>query len=126
MITLSAPSGTYSLAVEVDNLHNASGQVFIALFDSKKNYPKKAKDYAIVKISEGKAKHIFSDLPVGVYAVSTFHDANSNKKLDVNSLGMPKENYGFSNNADARFGPPSFKKAALSLDRDMSIVIHLN
>ena len=41
---------------------------------------------------------MFTDLPAGVYAVSVFHDENMNQKLDKNFVGVPKEEYGASNN----------------------------
>jgi len=42
---------------------------------------------------------------VGKYAVSVFHDENSNGKLDTNFLGIPREGVGASNNAKGHFGP---------------------
>ena len=47
----------------------------------------------------------------GTYAVSTFHDENSNGKLDTNLLGIPTEGVGASNNAKGHFGPPKFDDA---------------
>ena len=38
------------------------------------------------------------DLPEGVYAIALFVDANKNLKIDKNFLGIPKEQFGFSNN----------------------------
>ena len=55
------------------------------------------------------------DLPAGDYAFAVFHDANSNGKLDKNMLGMPTEDYAFSNNALGKMGPPSFEQARISL-----------
>ena len=39
-----------------------------------------------------------------------------NEKLDTNFFGIPKEQFGFSNNAKGRFGPPSFESASFELD----------
>ena len=49
------------------------------------------------------------------YAVAVLHDENDNAKMDFNFLGMPLEGYGFSNDASALFGPPSFSAAAFRL-----------
>jgi len=54
-------------------------------------------------------------VPSGTWAVLAYHDENGNKKLDTNFVGMPTEGYGFSNGAKARFGPPSFKDAAIAV-----------
>jgi len=39
-----------------------------------------------------------------------------NGKLDANLLGIPTEGYGFSNDARALFGPPSFAAASFAYD----------
>jgi uncharacterized protein (DUF2141 family) len=38
-------------------------------------------------------------------------------------LGIPKEGYGFSNNAGSTFGPPSFDDAKITLDREKKVVL---
>ena len=57
----------------------------------------------------------FGEVAPGRYAISLFHDENSNKKLDK-KLIMPAEGYGFSRNAPVVFGPPSFGSAAFPVD----------
>jgi uncharacterized protein (DUF2141 family) len=54
----------------------------------------------------------FTGLRPGTYAISVFHDENSNGKLDTNFLGIPKEGVGASNDAKGHFGPPKFADAA--------------
>ena len=54
---------------------------------------------------------INSILPHGEYAISLFVDSNGNKKIDKNFLGIPKEQYGFSNNVMGRMSAPSFDQA---------------
>lgn len=50
-------------------------------------------------------------LPYGEYAITLFIDFNGNKKFDKNFLGIPKEQYGFSNNVMGRMAPPTFDQA---------------
>ncbi len=50
-------------------------------------------------------------LPYGEYAIAIFVDANGNGKMDKNFLGIPKEQYGFSNNVMGRMAAPSFEQA---------------
>ena len=52
-----------------------------------------------------------TEIPDGEYAIAFFIDANGNKKLDKNFLGIPKEQYGFSNNAMGTLSAPSFEQA---------------
>ncbi len=63
-------------------------------------------------MSAGAAKSLsFADLPPGNYALSLFHDENSNAKLDT-MLAIPKEGFGFSRNPKIRFGAPAFNQVA--------------
>ena len=50
----------------------------------------------------------------GRYAVSVFHDQNSNAKLDT-FLGVPREGFGFSRNPVIRFGAPKFDSVGIDL-----------
>jgi uncharacterized protein (DUF2141 family) len=54
-------------------------------------------------------------LAPGRYAVAAFHDADGNGRLSTWPIGLPKEAYGFSRNARAPFGPPTFEAAAFDL-----------
>ena len=54
-------------------------------------------------------------LPPGRYAVAAFHDTDGNGDLTLWPIGLPREAYGFSNNARGRFGPPPFAQAAFDL-----------
>jgi len=65
------------------------------------------------------------NLPKGKYAVSAFHDANSNEKLDKNMVGFPTEKYGFSNDARGTFGPPELSDQLFTLDTSKKITITL-
>ena len=51
------------------------------------------------------------DLPDGSYAIALYIDLNGNKKIDKNFLGIPKEQYGFSNNAMGTLSAPTFEQA---------------
>ncbi len=67
-------------------------------------------------IRDKKAVWVFEDMPYGTYSIKAFHDENGNNRLDTNRLGKPTERYGFSNNADGRFGPPPFSATAFMLN----------
>ena len=114
-----------TLRVTVENLKNAKGQVVIALFANKQDYLKKPVGEAAVGISEELMSETeFRDLPAGTYAIAAYHDKNKNGDLDT-FLVVPREDYGFSNDARSPFGPPSFKSAAFEFDatEDLHITI---
>ena len=106
-----------NLKVTVVKLDSNDGVVLVSLFKDGNGYPDDAtKAFGKEKayIVEKTATIIFKSVPPGSYALAILHDENNNKKMDKNMLGIPKEGYGFSNNASAPFGPPSYKKAGFS------------
>jgi len=103
------------IRVDINGLRNDRGQVLCALFSSAADFPKKtdkALAHARSTIREGHATCEFQSVSPGIYAVSVFHDENSNGKLDTNFMGIPREGVGASNNAKGHFGPPRFSAAA--------------
>jgi len=51
-------------------------------------------------------------LQPGRYAIAAFQDTDGDGKLSKGALGIPREPFGFSNGARARFGLPAFDAAA--------------
>ena len=64
----------------------------------------------------------FENVAPGRYGISAFHDVNSNEKLDTSFVGLPKEPYGFSQNARGKFGPPGFKAIAFEMGSEPQTV----
>jgi uncharacterized protein (DUF2141 family) len=109
-----------SIRVIVKNLENDKGDVKIALFNSEETYSaKNAEPFrkCIAKISGKRAEYVFTDLPSGEYAFKLFHDENGNGILDANLVGIPKEDYAFSNNAKGSFGPAKYEKAKFKFEQ---------
>lgn len=85
----------------------------IGVYADEESYMKKAVHFQNIPVSEkGTMTVSIKDISFGTYAISLFHDQNGNGKLDSNWMRIPKEPYGFSQNAAATFGPPKFRKAA--------------
>lgn len=103
------------IRVEISGLRSDKGQDSCALFSSAADFPKRA-DKAVARTTSAIVnRHAFCDfsgVAPGTYAVSVFHDENSNGKLDTNFMGIPREGVGASNNAKGHFGPPKFEAAA--------------
>ena len=100
-----------TLVVTIQDIKNKNGDILIGLYDSTSHFPRKVNTGKVVKVTDKEMKITFADIKPGNYAVSALHDENQNKDLDTNKLGIPKEGYGFSNNAMGIIGPPSFRKA---------------
>ena len=130
LYTLTLSSEIMKLRVKVTNIESDKGKVMVALYNSKESYENGKSEpyrYASLEIQNGESNWEVDSLPAGEYAIKLYHDENDNQKMDKNIVGIPKESYGFSNNAPARFGPPSFEDAAFQVDKEETIqVIKIN
>ena len=69
---------------------------------------------------------VLRDVPPGPYGVTVIHDRNANGKLDSNIVGIPTEPYGAIRHARGRMGPPAFEDAAVDVQGDTALTIHLH
>ena len=117
---LAADSG--KIILHFTGLNNDNGVVRIALFNSKETYSASefAADQAFkkdtVKITDKQADYIFDSVPFGTYAIKVFHDEDNSGKFVTGNFGIPKVQYGFSNNAHGMFGPAKFPAAKFNFD----------
>jgi len=110
-----------SIHVRITGLRNDKGQVQCALFSSAADFPKKgdkAVDRTKSEILSGQASCDFVNVAPGRYAVSVFHDENSNGKLDTNFVGIPREGIGASNNPSRGWGHQSLTQPHFSTRED--------
>lgn len=115
---LAATAAGGVVEVRVEGLASTQGTVYASIFLQAEGFPDDkgmAFAYRAVAAQDGAVVLIFEEVPAGEFVVAVLHDADENQELSFNLLGMPKEGYGFSRNADAMFGPPPFNKAAVSL-----------
>lgn len=120
-----SPDG--DLSISVSNIYPVEGKLYIAVYDNEDDYMdiEKAAFKKIVSINGDTENIIIPGLPDGEYAISVFQDLNDNGELDTSSKGLPREPYGFSNDARGTFGPPKFKKAKFNVDGNTDIRIKL-
>ena len=119
-------SHSYQLEINLTEQTSDKGEIGIVIFNSETGFPKLAKHAVFKDFVLIKKFPLTIDLPEGEYAISLFHDENGNKELDTNFIGIPKEAFGFSNNALGLMGPPSFKSAKLQvLKADNKVNIEL-
>ena len=101
------------LEVVVNKVKSEEGTLMVALFNSEKTFTAQPWKGEKSKAQSGTMKIVFHDIPSGQYVVAVYHDANENGKMDSNFMGIPKEGFGFSNDAMGTFGPPSYEKALI-------------
>lgn len=105
-------TGPVRLVVEVGGLRDARGQVAVTV------YPDNPRRFLAPKGKLAR-KRVAARLPVsavcfglpqaGHYAVAVYHDSDGDRDFDRNAVGMPREGFGFSNDAPTRMSLPSFE-----------------
>ena len=108
-----------TLIVNVESKYD-KGLALIGIYDKEENFGKakvnqelkeeKVLTGALTKITNNRAQIKFN-IPFGSYAISGFQDFDGNGIMSGNFLGIPKEPFGFSNNARGKFGPPKWRDA---------------
>ncbi len=116
--------------VEMLGIRNSTGAVACALFDAPEGFPTEFMKYAanlmMVRVRSAKATCSFEQIPPGRYALAVIHDENRDGKLATNWMGLPKEGYGFSNDAKGTLGAPSFEATSFSYNgRSLQMTITL-
>jgi uncharacterized protein (DUF2141 family) len=126
-----AQSSCPGIHIRILDIRNSTGAVACALFESPEGFPSEflqsATNIMMIKIRDTQARCDFLDIPPGTYALAVIHDENMDGKLGTNWIGVPKEGYGFSNDAKAVLGAPSFDAASFPYDgKNLELTIKLN
>lgn len=133
MILSACPALADELIVTIDNIKDA-GEIHVAIYDNAAAFEADRGDKggAAPGITQGTIEYIEPgtvtyryEVAPGTYAIGIFHDANLNNRLDNYFFGVPREQYGFSNNARGFMGPPSFDDAAFTVEGKTEISITL-
>ncbi|MEZ7831006.1 MAG: DUF2141 domain-containing protein [Gammaproteobacteria bacterium] len=122
-----------TLDVEISGI-SKEGILHLAIYSSKEVFESDRGDRpgpqpgivagSIINVGTEFYKETF-EIPAGTYVIGYYIDANENEKLDTNFIGIPKEQFGFSNNARGTFGPPSFESASFTLDSYHKLLMEL-
>ena len=116
VVAPAAQGAQAALQIEVD-ASRTTGQIAVAIYRDAESFRRSANPVRTLKLDRKGAVTSASvtGLPPGRYVIAAFQDADGDDKLSLNNFGIPREPFGFSNNARARFGLPSFDAAAFSL-----------
>jgi len=122
-------SQTSKQTVVVSNIKSNKGKLMIGWYASEVSYNERQNPIFKKKVNVDKQNQIsviFDNIPPGKYAVSIFLDENENDKMDTNFLGIPKEQYGFSNNILPATRAAHFSEAVFEIkDKSIEIPIRL-
>jgi len=110
------------LVIEIDNIQKMVGNINIAIFDNKTSWLSDAAYSTVLSIDKNNCQQstcrwLLGKINNGSYGVAVFHDVNSDGKMAYSFLGIPQEDYGFSNNKTSLFGlPPTWNKASFTIE----------
>lgn len=109
------------IRINISNIKQIKGKLFVALYDNEKDFLKKEKLGKIIPVNSNK-QNLILKIPHHQenqnYAIAVFQDLDGNKKLSINWIGIPKEPYGFNekqNKNSIGFGFPKWKDYKFSL-----------
>lgn len=113
-----AESHAQTFNLKVSNVKNTA-ILRIAFYKKENKFPDEGK-FAFAKefkpTKTGEITLMFTDIPVGEYALAIYQDSNNNKKLDTNMVGYPKEPFGFSQNIKPRFSAPAYEECKITFN----------
>jgi len=117
------------IKIVITGFENNDGDCWFAIDNSKEVYEREDSVWIgkILPIKNNEVIVVIDSLKYGEYAVKVFHDENKNGELDTDFLGIPDEDYGYSNDASGWFGPPSWEKAKFIFNQpEMTIRIEVD
>jgi uncharacterized protein (DUF2141 family) len=116
--------GSYAqntLEIRITGIRNTRGEILLQLYNDHHEIVSQNKG----KIEGDKCYIKIENLKPGKYAVRYFHDENLSQKLEVSVIGIPKEGFGYSNNAAPKMGPPSFDKWIFDLNGNKKLELKI-
>ncbi|SIQ09938.1 DUF2141 domain-containing protein [Maribacter ulvicola] len=118
----------HNLSLSIEGVASEEGNICFAIYNNEDSFLKFDEVFksGSEKAVKGKTAFDITDLPEGDYAIAIFHDANGNKSLDTNMLGIPKEQIAFSKGKMKMFGPPKYKECVFTFSSNMEMNISLN
>lgn len=121
----SVSAQTANISVKVKNIQNLTGSIKLGVFDNVHNYRTKSNPYLKARkpVTDSLITFLFENVPLGRYAIATYHDENNDDTLNTKKLGIPIEGIGFSGKFNSRIKPPDFNLASIRIKSDTTITI---
>jgi len=113
------------IRILVSNIEEEKGTIHYGVYNNPKLFPDESGKILggfeeVSKVIEDGL--LIDDLEESNYAIAIFHDKNSNDKFDT-FFSIPKEKFGFSNNARVFLGPPKFEDASIFVGQNSIVEI---
>ena len=113
------------IRILVSNIEEKKGTIHYGVYNNPKLFPDESGKVLggfeeVSKVIEDGL--LIEDLEESNYAIAIFHDKNSNDEFDT-FFSIPKEKFGFSNNARVFLGPPKFEDASIFVGQNSIVEI---
>jgi len=109
-----------NLSITISNIRSDRGLVRLALYDRQEQFPDEPwKSYTFEKsrLEDGSLQVTLNDISPGIYAISILDDEDANDRMKYGILRIPKEGYGFSNNAKPGMKCPPFENCSFRVNQ---------
>lgn len=127
ILTGLSSSSNPKLTIKISNIEKIKGEIKVGVFNTDTHFLKEGyaiKNYS-VKVENNTAILTIVDLPKGEYAITMYHDQNSDNECNRNFIGIPKEPYAFSNNIKPKMSAPKYKDCKFDLTENKTLNIKL-
>lgn len=116
-----------NLKITVTNIKVIKGDIQLGIFNTKDWFLHPGKEYRTYtkNVTSDSVVFTLTGLVKDSYAISIYHDINSDSKCNLNFLGIPTEPYGFSKNYRPIFSKPSFNDCRFDMNNHRAIIIKL-
>jgi uncharacterized protein (DUF2141 family) len=129
---LTIPALSAELRLTIYGVRSDSGEILVALYDNPDGFRSAIANTekrglmpdsgrligTAIRANRGTQSTVFTQLPLGRYAIVVIHDENDNGRLDESFWGAPTEGYAFGNDAQGFVSTPSFAAAAVMVGND--------
>ena len=115
------------LRIEVTGVASGEGHILVALYTEAATWtePGRAAATAKVPATVGTVVVDFPALAPGDYGIALLHDADDSGDMTTNFLGIPREAYGFGNDARGRMSAPDFEESVVAVRGETVVVVRV-
>ncbi|MCP9236920.1 DUF2141 domain-containing protein [Lewinella sp. JB7] len=117
--TASAGGGGTVPVLNVDNVREAAGTLWVGIYESEDDFLDRDKARLVShRVTATGCEHVRIEglVPGKAYAIAVFHDLNDNGELDTNFLGLPAEPWALSRPLRSWFRRPRFAEMSFVYD----------
>ncbi len=122
--TLPSYQHSAMIIVQIENVRTTEGVLRMGFYIPTDNFPDephRSPVFSKIHMQEDVVTDTIKNITPGTYAITLLDDTNSNGKMDYTFLGMPKEGFGFSNDARPKLlKSPDFESCSFEVTQGIN------